>query len=42
MLISLCRFFHKLPSEVLKEDAEVIQLMKIYQLANPGEDGSYG
>jgi hypothetical protein len=40
--VNLCQFFHKLPSEILQEDAEVIQLMKLYQLANPGEDGHGG
>lgn len=39
MLIGLCKFFHKLPSEILAEDAELIQLMNLYRLANP-EEGS--
>lgn len=42
MLITLCHFFHKLPSEILEEDAEVIQLMQLYQMANPGKGGSDG
>lgn len=42
MLISLCRFFHKLPSEILAEDAELIQLMGIYRLAHPEEGGPDG
>jgi len=42
MLISLCRFFHKLPSEILDEDVEVIQLMTLYHLGNPGEVGRDG
>lgn len=42
MLIDLCQFFHKLPSEILREDAEVIQLVKMYQLAHPGEDSHGG
>jgi hypothetical protein len=40
--MNLCKFFRKLPSEILDEDVEVIQLMKIYQLANPEKDGDDG
>lgn len=42
MIINLCQFFHKLPSEILAEDVEMLQLMEIYQLGNPGEGGSGG
>lgn len=42
MLIDLCQFFHKLPGEILEEDAELIQLMKLYHLAKPGEDSRGG
>lgn len=35
MVISLCNFFHKLPSEILAEDAEMIQLVQLYQLGHP-------
>lgn len=42
MLINLCKFFHKLPSEILAEDAELIQLMNIYQLAHPEEGSNSG
>lgn len=40
--MGLCQFFHKLPSEIMDEDAEIIQMMKLYQLVNPGEDSSGG
>lgn len=42
MLFSLCRFFHKLPSEILDEDVEILQMMKIYNLGNPGKDSHDG
>ena len=42
MLYSLCVFFRKLPSEILAEDAELLQLMKIYQLGFPGKDSQGG
>lgn len=42
MIIDLCQFFHKLPSEILAEDVELMQLMEIYKLGNPGEDGGGG
>ena len=41
MLLRLCREFKKLPSEVLAEDAELLQLIKLVDLGNPGED-EYG
>lgn len=42
MIIFLCRFFHKLPSEILAEDAELIQLVKLYHMINPGEGSRDG
>lgn len=42
MLISLCRFFRTVPSAILDEDVEIIQLMKIYNLGSPGKDGHDG
>lgn len=42
MIIRMCRFFHKLPSEILDEDAEILQLMGIYNLAHPGGEGHDG
>jgi hypothetical protein len=42
LIISLCRFFHKLPSEILAEDVEILQLVRLYELAHPGEDSSDG
>jgi hypothetical protein len=42
ILLNLCQFFHKLPSEILSEDAEIIQLMKLHRLANPGEGSRDG
>jgi hypothetical protein len=42
MIISLCQFFHKLPSEILEEDAEMLQLVKLYELSKPGEDSYDG
>lgn len=35
-VISLCQFFHKLPSEILAEDAEMLQMMQLQALGNPG------
>lgn len=42
MIIRLCRFFHKLPSEILDEDVEILQLVSIYEMAHPGEEGHDG
>jgi len=39
--MSICDRFHCLPSQALKEDADIIQLLKIMEIANPpggGED----
>lgn len=42
MIIELCRFFRKLPSEILAEDAEMLQLLKLNQLGEEGKGGSDG
>jgi hypothetical protein len=42
MILRLCQYFHKLPSEILAEDVELLQLMEIYRLANPEEGGPDG
>ncbi len=39
MILGLCTRFHKLPSEVLAEDAELLQLLTIEQLGTPTEGG---
>jgi hypothetical protein len=40
MIIGICRRFHVLPSQVLDEPAELLQLIHLDHLANPeGEDG---
>jgi hypothetical protein len=36
-IVPLCERFHVLPSQVLKEDAEVVRLVNIYDLAHPPE-----
>ena len=35
LLISLCERFHKLPSEILAEDAQLLQLLQIRDRGNP-------
>lgn len=40
--MGLCRQFHVLPSQILNEPAEMIQMLNIEQLGNPeggGHDG---
>lgn len=41
-ILSLCRQFHKLPSEILAEDAELLQLLAIEELGNPDKGVSGG
>lgn len=40
MILALCRQFHKLPSEILAEDAELLQLIQLDAIGNPGRDNS--
>lgn len=42
MIVQLCRFFHALPSQILDEDADIMQLMKLYRLVDDGEDSFDG
>jgi hypothetical protein len=35
LILSLCRQFHKLPSEVYAEDAGVLRLLRIEELGTP-------
>ena len=35
MILGLCDRFHKLPSEVLAEDAELMQMIEIARLGRP-------
>ena len=37
MILGLCDRFHKLPSEIENEDAELLSLIAITQLAQPSE-----
>jgi hypothetical protein len=37
-IIRLCKFFGKLPSEILAEDVEMIQLLQLYELGLPEGD----
>jgi hypothetical protein len=37
LILGLCDRFHKLPSEVLAEDAYLLQLLKIEELGTPEE-----
>jgi len=41
-ILSLCRHYHKLPSEILAEDAEMLQMMQIEALGNPGKGNAGG
>jgi hypothetical protein len=41
-IVDLCQFFHKLPSEILAEDAELLQLVKLYHMADSGKDSRDG
>lgn len=40
-IIRLCKFFNKLPSEILAEDVEMIQLIELFELGSV-EEGSHG
>lgn len=43
MILGLCDRFHKLPSEVLAEDASLLRLLEIVELGAPrGEVNEYG
>lgn len=37
MILGLCREFHKLPSEVLAEDAYLLKLLEIERRGHPEE-----
>jgi hypothetical protein len=38
LILRICDRFHKLPSEVLEEPAEMLRLLKIEQLGTPREE----
>lgn len=38
-MIGLCDRWHKLPSEVLAEDASLLRLLDVYELGHRKEEG---
>jgi hypothetical protein len=43
MIVGLCRQFHCLPSQLMQEDASLLQLLMIHQRGNPNlSGGEYG
>lgn len=40
MILTLCDRFHKLPSEILEEDVELLQLLQIWKRGNPPDERS--
>lgn len=42
LILALCDKFHCLPSAVLDEDAEILQLLRIVELGGGDRDGEHG
>lgn len=40
MILTLCQRFHKLPSEILNEDVELLQLLQIWQRGKLPDEGA--
>lgn len=38
MIVGLCREFRCLPSQLLREDAEILRYLKIMELGSPEQD----
>jgi hypothetical protein len=41
-VLALCERFHALPSQVLAEDASILRLVKVHDLAHPREETDDG
>lgn len=43
MILGLCERFHCLPSQIIDEEADILQLLAIEQMGNPEpQEESYG